>query len=99
MRFSEHFTYVNDLSFTPLHGEKMALSPLSNAGNEGTCVSYLNVLGVNLHEVLKYLRKISGSLKLGDLVKHMQETCGLARNSEPLIPRALLIILLLALSV
>lgn len=63
-------------------------------------MSYLKVLGVNLHdEVLRYLRKKSGSLKLDDLVKHMQEICGLARNLESLIPRALVIILLLALSV
>lgn len=44
------------------------------------------------------LKKKSISLKLDDLVKHMQEICGFARNVGPVIPRALIIILLLALS-
>lgn len=38
-------------------------------------------------------------MNLDDLVKHIQETCGLSRNPELLIPRAFVIILLPVLSV
>lgn len=45
------------------------------------------------------LKKKSVSLKLDDLVKHMQEICGFARNVGPVIPRALIVILFVSLSV